>query len=172
MNQIRVFTGRLLDPLSPNPEDIDIRDIAHALARMPRFAGHTHRFYSVAEHCLRCLQLVESKERYGLEVLLHDASEAYLMDIPKPIKHRLPDYIHAEKKLENSIDIAFGLNSLFYKKKIKEIDEIVLQEELVYLFEDMGVWMPSWYNVERKMQHVEDMFLEKFQKLWTLKEQQ
>ena len=94
------------------------------------------------------------------------------MDIPKPIKHRLPDYIHAEKKLENSIDIAFGLNSLFYKKKIKEIDEIVLQEELVYLFEDMGVWMPSWYNVERKMQHVEDMFLEKFQKLWTLKEQQ
>ena len=171
MNQIRVFTGRLLDPLNPNPKNIDIRDIAHSLARMPRFAGHTHRFYSVAEHCLRCLQFVENGD-FALEMLLHDASEAYLMDIPKPIKHRLPDYVQAEKKLENSIDLAFGLNSIFFKKMIKEIDEIVLQEELVYLFEDTGVWMPSWYNVERKMQHVEDMFLEKFQKLWTLKEQQ
>ena len=171
MNQIIVFTGRLLDPLNPNPEDIDIRDIAHALARMPRFAGHTYKFYSVAEHCLRCLHFVENGD-FALEMLLHDASEAYLMDIPKPIKHRLPDYFQAEKKLENSIDIAFGLNSIFFKKMNKEIDNIVLQEELVYLFEERGIHMPSWYRIERKMQHVEDIFLEKFQKLWTLKEQQ
>ena len=171
MNQIRVFTGRLLDSLNPSPDDIDIRDIAHALARMPRFAGHTHRFYSVGEHCLRCLQYVENGD-FALEMLLHAASEAYLMDIPKPIKHRLPDYVQAEKKLENSIDIAFGLNSIYFKNLIKEIDNIVLQEELVYLFEERGIHMPNWYRAQRKMEHVEDMFLEKFEKLWTQKERQ
>lgn len=174
MNQIRVFTGRLLDPLNPSPKDINIIDIAHALARMPRFAGHTKRFYSVAEHCLRCLQFVKSNEKHGLEVLLHDASEAYLMDIPKPIKHRLPDYIHAEKKLENSIDIAFGLNSLFYKKKIKEIDNFVLQEELIYLWQEETLLdeKPLWYKKGRTMEETEHLFLKNFQQLWTLKEQQ
>lgn len=161
-NEIRVFTGILIDPLNPHAEQIDIRDIAHALARMPRFAGHTPRFYSVAEHCLRCAQFCEGSF-FELETLLHDAAEAYLMDIPKPIKHRFPDYIKAEKKLENCINISFGLYSVMFHEYIKQIDFNVLQEELSFLWNRVGA--PEWYKEDRTFEEVEKMFLAKYDSL-------
>jgi uncharacterized protein len=81
---IRTFTGKLFNVLEPNPEDVDVRDIAHALSNQCRFTGHTNVFYSVAEHSERASHLVP--EHLALCTLLHDATEAYLVDLPRPIK--------------------------------------------------------------------------------------
>ena len=91
-NFIRTFTGRKFWPLNPRPEDIHIQDIAHALSLKNRYAGHTRKFYSVAQHSHHiALQLLNgswSMENMALVLwgLLHDASEAYLGDIVSPIK--------------------------------------------------------------------------------------
>ena len=84
---IRTFTGRLFDPVSPRPEDVDVRDIAHALAHVCRFGGHTKDFVSVAQHSVLVSRAVPPA--HALLGLLHDASEAYVGDIPSPWKANL-----------------------------------------------------------------------------------
>jgi uncharacterized protein len=81
---IQTYTGKQFWPLSPLPEDIVIEDIAHALSMQCRFGGHVRTFYSVAQHSVHVSLLVEPQ--YALWGLLHDAAEAYLVDLPRPIK--------------------------------------------------------------------------------------
>src|SRR5574342_1090607 len=81
---IITYTGRLFWPLSPRLEDINILDICHALSNQTRFTGHTREFYSVAQHS--CLVSDLLPEKFKLDGLLHDASEAYLMDLARPVK--------------------------------------------------------------------------------------
>jgi uncharacterized protein len=108
-NNITTYTGRSLDPLSRGikSSDIDIVDIATALSRVPRFNGHTKEFFSVAQHSC----MVADRLRPGLKLagLLHDAAEAYLLDIPSPIKQHLPLYYVAEDKLLRIILKRYGL---------------------------------------------------------------
>ena len=101
---IETFTGKRMYFLEPTPDMIDIVDIAHALSHVCRFGGHVTHFYSVAEHSLAVSKLAENK----LEGLLHDASEAYLVDIPKPIKAYLSNYKEIENKLMGAIAAKFG----------------------------------------------------------------
>lgn len=93
---ILTYTGKIVYPLDPRPDEIDLYDIAHALAFIARYTGHTETFYSVAEHCIRVSELCEDRvarphtrehRKYAFEGLMHDASEAYLGDIAKPVKH-------------------------------------------------------------------------------------
>jgi hypothetical protein len=88
--KITTFTGRHLDPLAAMPDDIDVRDIAHALALTCRFKGHCRGFYSVAEHSVRVSFHLENPAHPDLALwgLMHDAAEAYLADLGGPIKHR------------------------------------------------------------------------------------
>lgn len=79
------YTGKFVDPLNLQPKDICLPDIAHALAMKCRFSGHTREFYSVAQHC--CLAALHTKGDRAI-ALLHDAAEAYLFDIPGPLKDR------------------------------------------------------------------------------------
>lgn len=86
---IQTRSGLLFWPLEPVVADIRIDDIAHALSNQCRFSGHTREHYSVAEHSVRVSELVESwgaVRMVQLWALLHDASEAYLVDLPKPLK--------------------------------------------------------------------------------------
>ena len=84
---ILTYTGRTFWPLDPRPEDIDVRDIAHALSLQCRFSGHCREFYSVAQHsCLVAEAAAQVNLAYALPGLLHDASEAYLIDLPSPLK--------------------------------------------------------------------------------------
>lgn len=108
---IRTFTGRLFRPLDPAPGEIEIRDIAHALAHTCRFGGHTREAYSVAQHAVLVSHHAEQIDRYaGLWGLLHDASEAYLCDVPRPLKHHpaLWVYRQAEAALQDVIYRQFG----------------------------------------------------------------
>lgn len=114
MSFIETRTGKRFEPLAPAAEDIRIEDIAHALANQCRFSGHTKVHYSVAEHSVRVSELLEACG-YGngvqLWALLHDASEAYLVDIPSPLK-ALPEfapYRAAEARLMAAICDRFGL---------------------------------------------------------------
>ena len=103
---ITTFTGKVVFFEDPDPESIDIRDIAHALSQQCRFAGHTRRFLSVAEHSiLVSLQCGE----YALEGLFHDASEAYMVDMPTPIKRKMSNYKDYENRLMKAIFTKFNL---------------------------------------------------------------
>ena len=106
MSIIQTHTGKFLDLLNPTPDMIDMEDIAHALAHLCRFTGHTQRFYSVAEHCVRMVQ-------WGLPGpaalrLMHDATEAYIGDVSTPLKTLLPNYGVIELDIRNAIAERFG----------------------------------------------------------------
>ncbi len=108
---IQTFTGRAVWPLDPRPGDICAVDIAHALANLCRFTGHCRAFYSVAEHSINVSHRVPQED--ALWGLLHDAAEAYLCDLPAPLK-RLPEfafYREAEAWLMAAICERFGLPS-------------------------------------------------------------
>lgn len=123
---IRTFTGKYINPLDPDPEMICIEDIAHALSNICRFGGHSRRFYSVAQHSVIVSQLVPEREQ--LAALLHDAAEAYLMDIPRPIKHQIPQYIVAEQNLFKAISEKFKIPAQ-QSQAIKEADNATLKKE-------------------------------------------
>lgn len=123
---IRTYTGIYMNVFEPTLEMIYIEDIAHGLSMQCRFGGHLPNFYSVAEHSCRCSDLL--LREFALEALLHDASEAYLMDIPRPIKNRLTNYKEIEEKLMIKIFEKFGLIYPIHEF-VKQADEIMLQRE-------------------------------------------
>ena len=107
----QTFTGIRFWPLDPRPEEICIEDIAHALSNQCRFSGHVRKFYSVAEHSVRVsLRVAHPHKLWGL---LHDASETYMTDLARPIKHysRLGDaYREIEEPLMRCVCARFGLS--------------------------------------------------------------
>lgn len=132
MSWIQTFTGKKFDILAPRPEDVDIRDIAHALSLLCRFGGHCRRFYSVAEHSI----LVSNVSYNALWGLLHDAAEAYLIDLPRPIKRALVGYKEAEIKVQEAICLRFGLG-LEMPADVKVADERALLTEAKQLMEPL-----------------------------------
>ncbi len=104
---IQTYTKRRFDPINPDPEQIDIRDIAHALSLVNRFGGHTEYAYSVAQHSVIVARNVPRPD--ALWGLLHDASEAYLADICRPVKPFIQGYKEAEEKLMRAIAERFDL---------------------------------------------------------------
>src|ERR1017187_9954504 len=108
---IRTYSGLPFWPLNPNPALIRIEDIAHSLAHQCRFGGHAARLYSVAQHSIRVSEACATED--ALWGLLHDASEAYLVDVPAPLK-QLPEfaaYRRAELRLQSVIVERFGLSA-------------------------------------------------------------
>lgn len=116
MTFITTYTGRRFYPLDPNPSDVCIEDIAHALAMICRFCGHTREFYSVAEHSVHVSRIVPPE--YALAGLLHDASEAYIADVSAPLKRseEMRPYRNAEaylqRVIEQSLDTYRGWSSV------------------------------------------------------------
>lgn len=123
---MQTFTGRAFWPMDPRPDEIEIEDIAHALSMMCRYAGHCLRFYSVAEHSVLLARAVPRD--VALWALLHDAAEAYIVDVPRPLKPFLPGYKHAEAQVESAIAERFGL-ALPMPPSVKEADNRILHDE-------------------------------------------
>jgi len=106
---IQTYTGKRFSPLEPNHKDICVEDVAHSLAMKCRFSGHTKEFYSVAQHSV--LVSLHCNPKDNLWGLLHDASEAYLVDMPTPLKI-LPEFEwfrKAEDRVQAAVCKAFNL---------------------------------------------------------------
>lgn len=124
--------------LEPNPDDIDITDIAHSLSMMCRANGHVPNFYSVGQHCIACADEALARglsRRIALLCLLHDASEGYLSDITRPVKKHLENYLKIEKKIQNCIYIKFTgtVPDDYERKQIETIDDTLLYYEFYLL---------------------------------------
>src|SRR3954471_15095769 len=130
---IQTLSGRRINPLDASPEDIDPVDIAGSLANLCRFGGHSRWFYSVAQHSLIVCDLLAAQGATPDELmaaLLHDAAEAYLGDLPHPIKHRSElgaVFRAAEKGLEAVIAERFSLPEA--AARIKPLDRALLATE-------------------------------------------
>ena len=99
---ITTYGGTHFTPTEPKKEDLHITDIAHSLSMLCRGNGHVKTFFSVGQHCIHCAMEAQARgysKRIILACLLHDASEAYMSDVPRPFKQELPDY----KKWEDAL---------------------------------------------------------------------
>lgn len=128
MGWIQSISGKRVDVLQPDYRQIDIADIAHSLSMLCRFNGHGLKFYSVAEHCVHVSH--EIAPDLALVGLLHDAAEAYIGDIPSPLKRHLPDFKAYETKMEAAIGEAFSIPpQLFHIAELKRADLQILADE-------------------------------------------
>lgn len=123
---IQTYSGKVFSFDTIETNEISAVDIAHALSNQCRFSGHTKAFYSVAEHSYHCSYLVPAE--YALDALLHDASEAYVADLPKPLKTLLPDYCRIEDQVMRRIADEFGIQYPFHQS-IKDADVAMLFAE-------------------------------------------
>jgi len=155
MSWITTSTGKHLDFLNPDPKDICIEDIATGLSNIPRWGGQVNPFYSVAEHCLimdRAYRGMTDKpdKEVRRAILLHDATEAYMGDIPRPLKAELPDYRRIEKCLDIIIKLTFGISTdLEIQKIVHTFDEMALKSEAIARGGDLN-WLSDakYSNVE------------------------
>lgn len=153
------FTGKRFDFLTPDPETICIEDIAHGLAQSCRFQAQCQTFYSVAHHSVLVEQYVPFPHWYtGAQqrqlrqlALMHDAAEAYMGDICRPLKMLLPDYKVIQKRVEAAIVTRFKLEvTQEYEDEIKDIDQRILANEgQVYMHPD---WRDAIVNPNPKIQ--------------------
>lgn len=126
--ELKTYTGKFVNVFDLRDIDISLVDIAHALSNICRFGGHSSQFLSVAEHSVRVSRACSEDNK--LKGLLHDASEAYLMDIPRPLKY-LPEfkfYRLLEEEVQNKIFVVFGLSEGI-PKEIHEWDDTLLEIE-------------------------------------------
>jgi len=132
---IQTFSGRQFWPLDPKPEHVHIVDVAHALSHLCRYAGHCTKFYSVAEHSL-LLTWALRRDGYSDDVqrwaLMHDAPEAYVVDMPRPIKRRMREYKAIENMVETAVAVRFGL-PLVIPDIVHEYDSRICNDERRYM---------------------------------------
>ncbi len=143
MSWIQTFTGRKFDPMQPYVYDVCIEDIAHALALTCRFSGHCQTFYSVAQHSILVSHIVPDCD--ALWGLLHDAAEAYLVDLPRPIKQALRQqgntaFDDMEAAVMRAVCARFGLNEQ-QPQSVSEADLVLLATEARDLMAPLD---PDW----------------------------
>ncbi|MCR5654378.1 MAG: phosphohydrolase [Lachnospiraceae bacterium] len=171
-------------PLEPELEGILIEDVAHALSLMTRANGHFPEFYSVAQHCVGCYEEALARQEraderfpkgYTDEVclmcLLHDASEAYIADITRPVKKELSEYLGIEKRLQDAIYTRFlgRVPTDEERRLVSSVDDAMLSHEFYHY---MGEWIvpgrPALCKepefCEKPFREVEEQFLTYFRK--------
>lgn len=144
-NYIETYTGRAFCFANPRPEDVDPRDVAHGLAMKCRFNGQTQVFYSVAQHSVL---LYEHVRRLPVDpyvsrsLLIHDAAEAYLPDVPRPIKQALVGFKEMEDRVSRAVYRRFGLaTSLLSDPVVKGYDVRILADERLHVMgQTDNVW--------------------------------
>jgi len=139
-NWIQTHSGHAYYPQDPRISDIFINDIAHALSMQCRFVGQCNRFYSVAEHSVHVSRLVPPEHQ--LAGLLHDATEAYLGDVSRPLKLVMPQYREIEALNWFVIAAKFGLD-FELPQCVKDADAIMVFVERRTLFDEI-VDKPDW----------------------------
>lgn len=159
----------------PDPNELLIEDIAHALSMMTRANGHFPEFYSIAQHCIHCCEEAQARgygKRLAFICLLHDASEAYLADITRPVKKYLTDYLAFEKVLQDTIYEKFlgKIPDETERVLVKDIDNTLLYYEFEHYMgvklADKEPWIQSCPVFETLvMKEVEERYIKMAQRL-------
>lgn len=141
------YTGQKVFPLDPRPEEINLRDIAWALAHQCRYNGHCRFFYSVAEHSV-ILSKTFHDAGLARQALLHDAAEAYIGDMIRPLKRFVPQFLEVEAAFESVIFARFGLPEELHPE-IKARDAAILSDERAVLFDTAICDAHGWTDAPR-----------------------
>ena len=170
----RTHSGLHVHPFNPKPDEISIFDIARSLSQMCRFLGHTEAFYSVAQHSVLVSELVPRED--ALWGLLHDASEAYLCDLPSPIK-RDPEmniYRILEDRLMAAVCERYGLRPEMPRSVVladkallaTEFRDVTAVDDLEWIAGECGVEpAPDYYIVAWPPIVAEARFMARFEEL-------
>lgn len=166
---MNTYTGMVFDPMHMTPDNIRAEDIAHALSLLCRGGGHIRYFYSVGQHSINCAREAAARgyfHRVVLACLLHDASEAYISDIIRPIKRHLTNYLEIEDMMMHVIFTHFGIGDLSEeeKEKVRKIDDEMLLHELYKLMPGSEIdSLPKLASnpdfAKRSFEEVEETFL-------------
>lgn len=159
---LQTYTGLQFYPMDPDPGAVEIADIARALSMQCRYNGHVSEFYSVAEHCVLVSRLVPAED--ALWGLLHDATEAYVGDMIRPLKNHMPAYREAEARVMAAISERFGLKGAM-PLSVKEADNRVLLDEKARLLgsgpapwdvpgEAYGIEIRAWSPAEAEAAYI------------------
>ncbi len=171
---ITTYTRKHFDPVHPDPQGIIIEDIAHALSLLCRGNGHVTTFWSVGQHCICCAKEAAGRglsDRMVLACLLHDASECYMSDVPRPFKQTMQEYIRQEERLLSVIYTKFLGTDLTAEeqRQVKEIDDDMLWYDLERLLDEPQKGEPPKVHIELDytvlpFEKVEKEYLEIFEK--------
>lgn len=171
---ITTYTRKRFDPVRPDPDGIIIEDIAHALSLLCRGNGHVTTFWSVGQHCICCAKEAAARglpNRIVLACLLHDASECYMSDVPRPFKQTMIEYVHQEEELLSMIYTKFLGADLTEEeqRQVKEIDDAMLWYDLVKLLDMSPEGEAPEVHIEvscavQPFEEVEREYLEIFEK--------
>lgn len=155
---ILMRSGKYFDYEHPSESEFTISDIAHALSHICRFAGHTPYHYSVAQHSVYVSQLVDEEDK--LAALLHDAAEAFIGDMVRPLKQIMPEFREMERRIEVAVFSRFGLKltnvfqigqpniiSAYIHPAIKAADNAMLKAEQIQLMANGDHWS-SLHKIE------------------------
>jgi uncharacterized protein len=166
---IQTYSGLQFWPMDARQDEVNIEDIAHSLSMLCRFNGHLERFYSVAEHSVYVSQIVSQENQ--LWGLLHDSAEAYLADIPSPVKMHLAQFKSIEKNLLKVICSHFNIDTNM-PPEVKKADMVLLSTEKRVLMKPEPA---SWGNLPEATDKVviaglsphkaKDLFLKRYAEL-------
>jgi hypothetical protein len=184
MNMImQTYSGEMIDLENPKMHQIKILDIAHSLSNLCRFSGATLDFYSVAEHSILgsdeyvlmsiCKDEDEANKRKqeAFAFLLHDGAEAYMTDLPRPIKQYHPSFSAIEQRLQDMIFECFGVAEDVNLQAIKDMDNsmIAMEKERCYIHDrEWTEKLPDPANVKPAFwtpDQAKDLFLKRFKEL-------
>jgi len=170
---ITTYGGTHFFPTEPDMKDFHISDVAHALSLICRGNGHVKQFFSVGQHCIDCALEAEARgysKRVVLACLLHDASEAYMSDVPRPFKKYLKDYAVFEDRLLSLVYRKYLGSDVSEEEQglIKQIDNDVLAYDLLYLLgegceEDLPDMKREISYKARPFEEVEQEYMQLFQ---------
>ncbi|MEO3386031.1 hypothetical protein [Mesorhizobium sp. CAU 1741] len=135
---MQTFSGGQFWPLDPRADEVNIVDIASALSMQCRYAGHVLQFYSVAEHSVHLANYMRDPDEKRW-ALLHDASEAYLVDVPRPVKPYLEGYKAAETRVMEAVCLRYGLSPQM-PRAVHEADNRIIADERCNLAACVAPW--------------------------------
>jgi hypothetical protein len=169
--KLHTYTGLQIEALSPRPEQIDITDITHALSRQCRYGGMCREHYSVARHSdnvRRAVKAMGGNLETQFYAHMHDSSEAYLVDIPTPIKIELGNYYEIEKNWMGTILAGYDKEWPNWQANVdfelvRDMDYSILVAEMSELFDHAVDFEKSVYSIPRSVISFEsNYFSDKF----------
>jgi uncharacterized protein len=175
VDYIETYTGRAFFPLRPDPKDVTIIDIAHHLSHQCRYSGATTFMYSTAQHCCLLADYVEKGSGSPsdiLQMLMHDAAEAYLIDMPRPIKQHMPEFRVWDRSIQMCVRSWLGFGDIPIPSWQDELDSRIIVDERAQVMSDSGndwghnldplgieivPWLPQIAEQEFRMRYAVNM---------------